>query len=151
MEILKSDAAHKYLGRKIFRNLTRRGRIGYQHRVQLAWAKFNHFRSVLTNKHVSIRLRFRLFNALVRPTILFGLATLRMTQTQVVRMDALQRRMLKSIVGWVTVEGEDWRLTMCRMRGRIKAILLCQPVESWSKQLSKKQHGFATKIVKDKG
>ena len=67
MEILKSDAARKYLGRKFSCNLTQNGRIGLQHRVQLAWAKFNHFRSVLINKHVSIKLRFHVFDAVVTP------------------------------------------------------------------------------------
>ena len=85
----ESDAAHKYLGRKFFGNLTQRGRISFEHRVQLAWTKFNHFRSVLTNKHVSIKLRFRLLNAVVSPTSLFGLARLPLTKTQVVRLDAL--------------------------------------------------------------
>ena len=100
---------------------------------------------------IVINISLAVVRAVVTPTILFGLATLPMTQTQVVRLDALQRRMLRSIVGWVRVEGEDWRLTMSRMRDRIKAALLCQPVEPWSKQLAKKQHGLATKIAKDKG
>ena len=60
LDVLAPDAAHKYLDRKYTGDLSQRGRIGFQHRVQFAWAKFNQIRHLLTNKHISIKLRLRL-------------------------------------------------------------------------------------------
>jgi hypothetical protein len=53
-------------------DLTKRRHIGFEHRVHLVWAKFNHCRETLTNKHISVKLHLRLFDAAVTPTILFG-------------------------------------------------------------------------------
>ena len=50
LDVLAPDAAHKYLGRKYTGDLSKRGHIGFQQRVQLAWAKFNHFRHVFTKQ-----------------------------------------------------------------------------------------------------
>ena len=81
-----SDATHKYLGKIYAGDLTTRGHVGFQHRVQLVWAKFHQFRTVVTNKDVSIKLRLKLFDAVVTPRILFGLVTMPLTQTELIRL-----------------------------------------------------------------
>ena len=40
LTLKKGTCSHKYLGRKYSGDLTKRRRIGFQHRVHLAWAKF---------------------------------------------------------------------------------------------------------------
>ena len=67
--------SHKSLGRIYAGDPTKRRHPGFQHRVQLDWAKFHQYRTVLTNKHVSIKLRLKLFDAVVTPRVLFGLVT----------------------------------------------------------------------------
>ena len=96
------DATHKSLGRIYASAPTQRRHPGFQHRVQLAWANFHQFRAVLTNKHVSIKLRLKLFDALVTPRVLFGLVTNAAdtkTIDSTIRLEAQQTRMMRSIVG----------------------------------------------------
>ena len=66
---------------------------------------------MLINKHVSVKLRLKLFDAVVTPTILYGLHKLPLTHFQLQKLDALQRQMLRSIVGWVRVGHEPWHMT----------------------------------------
>ena len=123
LEVLMHSDAHKYLGRQISGNLSQRHVTELRHRIRVTWYKFQRHRKVLTNKHVSIKLRLKLFDAVVTPTILYGLHTLPLTHFQLQKLDALQRRMLRSIVGWVRAEGEPWRMTMHRMKLRVNAHL----------------------------
>ena len=62
---------------------------------------------MLTHKHISVKLRLRLFDAVVTPTILFSSITMPLTASDQNQMDAVQRRMLRSLVGWVR--------SVCRM------------------------------------
>ena len=43
-----------------------------QHRIKKAWAKYAVYKEELTNKNVPLKLRMRLFNAVVTPTMLYG-------------------------------------------------------------------------------
>jgi len=113
IDVMKSNGAHKYLGRTYNGDLTKRRHIGFQHRVRLAWAKFNHYREALTNKQISIEVRLRLFDAVVTPTILFGLMTMPLTASDLNQLDTIQRR-IRSLLGWVRVQDEPWRDMMSR-------------------------------------
>ena len=102
-----SDATHKYLGKIYAGDLTTRGHVGFQHRVQLVWAKFHQYRTVVTNKDVSIKLRLKLFdsgnsNDFVR---ISNNAT-DTNRIDSITVDALQTRMMRSIVGWARMEDE---------------------------------------------
>ena len=46
-------------------NLKQRGCVELHHRKTIAWAKFNKHRTVLTNKHVSLKLRLKFLIAVV--------------------------------------------------------------------------------------
>jgi len=151
LDVLAPDAAHKYLGRKYTGDLSKRGHIGFQQRVQLAWAKFNHFRHVFTNKHISIKLRLRLFDSIISPAILFGLLTMPLTQSTLTRLDVVQKQMLRSMVGWVRTPDEDWRDSMARMRDKENNALGCYHVDNWTKQLAIRQHNFCCEICKQPG
>ena len=85
--------------------------------MQLAWAKFHPLEIVFTNKHFSVKLRLKLLDAVVTPTILFVLVPMPLTQRELIRLDVLQTRMMTSIVGWVRMENESWRGAMARMQG----------------------------------
>ena len=106
------------------------------------------FRYVLTNRHVSIKGRLQLFNAVITPTILFGLGSLPLTKRQLEDIDALQRKMLRSIVGWYRVEGEAWSDIMRRMKSRVQSALPQWPVPPWSEVYRSTQHSFGSRIVK---
>ena len=87
-----------------------------------SWLILGHvqqFRTVLTNK--PIKLRLKLLDAVVPPTILFGLVTICNSATDTQRIDST-RCTAQSIVGWARMEDENWRGTMARMRGGMQAI-----------------------------
>ena len=57
--------------------------------------------------------------ALITASLMFGSSVLALTQTQLHRLGTVQRRMLRNIIGWVRVDGEDWHDTMSRMKSRM--------------------------------
>ena len=86
------EEKHKYLGRTISGHLKRRGLVELQHRIQIGWMTFHKYKCILTNKHIALKLRLQLFDAVVSPTILFGLATLPVTKSDNHTVDKLQRK-----------------------------------------------------------
>ena len=106
VHVLHEGSSHKYFGRHIPGNS---GRVELHHRKTIAWAKFNKHRTILTNKHVNLKLRLKFFNAVFTPAMLLSLHTLALTKVHLDSINVLQRKMLRSIVGWVRVNGEDLR------------------------------------------
>jgi hypothetical protein len=119
-KILQGAATHKYLGGLIVGNLKKKSETEPAHRLQIAWAKFHRNRHVLTNRHVSLKLRLKYFDAMISPVVSFGLASLPLIASQVQRVNVVQRRMLCAVVGWVAVDGNDWRGTMRGMNDKVR-------------------------------
>ena len=128
VHVLHQRSSHKYLGRHIPGNLKQRGCVELRHRKTIAWAKFNKHRAMLTNKHVNLKLRLKFLTAVVTPAMLFSLHTLALTKVQLKSVNVLQRKMLRSIVGWVRLNGEDWSETMRRMNHRLSVALAPFPI-----------------------
>ena len=137
---LTGDQTHKCLGRRLCGSLARRHVVEFKHRVQLAW-----------HGHVSIKLRMKFFDAVVTPTILFGLHTLAFTGVQLSKLDSIQRRMLRSMVGWIRIQDESWHDTMSRMKIRVAKALHQHPIETWTKRLARCQHSFAVRVAQTNG
>ena len=74
----------------------------------------------------------KLFDSVVSPTAIFGLAVLPLTKIQIHKLDVVQRKMLRSIVGWVRKDGEQWQDTMRKMNGRLDSAMTLFPVRRWS-------------------
>ena len=53
----------------------------------------------LLDKHVALPMRLRLFEAAIAPTLTYSLKTVALTQKLKDRVDVVQRRMLRRIVG----------------------------------------------------
>ena len=69
VEIVRTSSTHKYLGRYLPGDLLERGTTKIAHRIQCAWFEFGKHARVLTNKNISIKLRLKLFDAAISPTI----------------------------------------------------------------------------------
>ncbi|OLP96509.1 Myosin-12 [Symbiodinium microadriaticum] len=151
VQVLTGDQTHKYLGRSLCGSLARRHVVEFNHRVQLAWNKFHRHRRVLVNKYVPIKLRMKFFDAVVTPTILFGLHTLALTGVQLSKLDSIQRRMLRSMVGWIRIQDESWHDTMSRMKSRVAKDLHQHPIEAWTRRLARCQHSFAVRVAQTNG
>ena len=146
VEVLWGDRSHSYLGKLLCGDLSKRSSVELRHRIQAAWAKFRSHKQVLCSPHISLKLRLQFFEATITPSVLYGLTTLPLTQSQLDRLDAAQHRMLRSIVGWVRIEGEDWRDTMHRMKLRLQHALAMHPLRPWTQQLFSRQYRIASKI-----
>ena len=79
--------------------------------------------------------------------MLFSLQTLALTKVELESINVLQRKMLRSIVGWVRMRGEDWSETMRRMNHRISVALKFFLIPPWAGQLAKRQFQFAAKVA----
>ena len=107
VEILKGGCSLKYLGKVLSGDLRVRGQRNLDHRLQCAWMRFHDLQQVLTNRKIPVHLKLQLFDSVVSPTVLYGLYTTPLTATQLDRLDAVQRKMLRRIVGWVRDGDED--------------------------------------------
>ena len=137
--ILHGEMTHKYLGRKFRSDLNIWTEVELMYRIRCAWGKFHQRKLMLLNKHVSPRFRLKLFHASVSPTAMFGLASLPLTQKFLRKLGVLQRRMLRSIVGWVRKPDEFWEITMRRMNQGMKHVAFLHPLPLWSNQYFRKQ------------
>ena len=100
-----------------------------------------------SNRNVPTGLRLKLFDAVVTPTVLYGMAALPLTAAQLQRLDAVQRRMLRNIAGWVRLDGEPWDETMRRMRARLAAALRQHPVGGWTESLCQRRWDHAWHVA----
>ena len=75
LAVLWGEEKHKHLGRTTRGHLENRGLVELQHRLQIGWV-------VLTNQHITLHLRLKLFAVVISPAISFGLATLPSNKTE---------------------------------------------------------------------
>lgn len=137
VEIIGPESHHKYLGRNLPGECVFRRSVEVKHRIQCAWYKFGQYKHILTNGKVSIQLRLRLFDAVVTPTILYGLAVLPLSTILLEDIEIVQRKMLRKIVGWVRLPEETWEVTMRRMKFRVNRALQQRPVMAWSERIAR--------------
>ena len=69
------------------------------HRIRRGWAAFGKFKQELCCKHYPLKQRFKLFDATVNATVLYGSGTWTMTQQREQRLQTSMRRMLRKILG----------------------------------------------------
>lgn len=72
VEIIPFTSATEYLGRMV--TMDSRHDTEISNWIHKGWNKFFAFKSELCGKHISIKDKFKLFNAIVTPTVLYGSA-----------------------------------------------------------------------------
>ena len=91
---------------------------------KLSWLRpafvISQYKHILLNKHVSLVLRLKLFEAMVSPAMPFGLATLPLTKGCLQKLGVVQTRMFRSIVVWVRIHDDlTWRDIMVQMNHKL--------------------------------
>ena len=150
IEILQKDHCHRYLGRLLNMDPNKRIDFELQNRVRICWGKFHQHRKWLINLDVPIRLRLRLFDAICSPTILFGSAVLPLNLKQRQSLDILQRKMLRLMVGWRRLPGEEWSETMTRMNIRVENACVQYPIASWETSFHRHRWRYAVHVIQNK-
>ena len=147
VEVVRGDDAHKYLGVSFPGQLRRRGHAALAHRLKCAWAKFHAFRTSLSNRHVDIALRLRLFDAVVTPSALYGLSTAPLTAVMVERLAAAQRQMLRLMFGYVKAPDDTWADMHRRLSAKISSALAKFPLRLWADELNSRKHKLSLKVA----
>ena len=114
-----------------------------QHRSQIAWMTCNEYRDTLLNRHVSLRLRLKLFDFAITPTISFGLLTCPLTSNQLQKLEVVRNRMLRSIVGWAPLVDNDWHASNRKLENAQQIF----NVRPWTEKLFVGRFRFAAKIA----
>ena len=103
------------------------------HRHKVCRGKFCQHAYTLLSQHISLQLWVNLFEATITPTVLFGLASAPVTKRGTLKLDALRRRMLRRIVGWVRSDeelgrqlGNKRRINVFPQRGLV-CMAICIP------------------------
>ena len=139
IEVLPSTACHKYLGRQLSLDATSRTNVEIDNRCRCAWAKYHQCRRWLTNCHIHVQHRLKYLEMVVRPTALFSLHVLPLTIKHLQRIAAMQRRMIRNVVGWRRVPEEAWADTMRRMKSRVERAKQLYEWEPWDIFILKQQ------------
>ena len=145
--MLHGEQNHKYLGKKLSGDLRKRAMVDIQHRSQIAWMKFNEHRDTLLNRHVSLKLRLKLFDSVITPTIVFGLMTCPLTSNQLQKLEVVRNRMLRSIVGWAPLADNDWHALMQKMNKKLENAQQIFNVRPWTERLLVGRFRYAAKIA----
>jgi hypothetical protein len=148
VSVIEAGAHHKYLGRYLSGEFVFREVTEINHRIQCAWHKFGLNSSILCNRDIAIHLRLKLFDAIITPTILFGIAILPLSAASLEKIEVVQRKMLRKIVGWIRLQDEAWDVTMHRMKDRVEDALLRHPVMLWKERIAKYLWKFIVRVKK---
>ena len=89
VDILKPSETHRYLGRHLPGELSNRANVEINSRMKAAWFKFGKLSRTLTNRCILVKLRLKLFDAIISPTILFGLVALPMHGSNLEKLDVV--------------------------------------------------------------
>ena len=130
-KISSEEKSHRYLGRQLCISLSKHINIEFQNRTRAAWAAFHKHKCVLLDHKVSLRQRLKMFTASAGPALLFGTTVLPMTRHHLKKLDTSQRKMLRRILSWRRIDGEDWKETMKRMKLQIAHglnLYYCRPL-----------------------
>ena len=102
------------------------------HRIQCGWMKYNGLQHIFEDKHVPIRIRLKLFGAVITPTILYSLETCPLTENLQELLNIVQRTMLRRLVGWVCTNDDTWEERGRRMKNRMSSCLSRYHINEWS-------------------
>ena len=92
IDVLPTETAHTYLGRRICGAQNLRGEVEIANRLKQARGKCNKYKWIFCNRHIHVSLKFRLFSSIIAPTLLYGTATLPVTNALIKRIDSADRR-----------------------------------------------------------
>ena len=106
--------------------------------------KFRQLATTLTNTHINIALRLKLFGAVVSPTLCYSLDTCALTLAQPDMVDAIQRKMMRRMIGWQIFDEDGWEDVGRRMKQKLTQALERQPIVEWSKSIANRKQQLLT-------
>ena len=147
VEVLLGEKTHKYLGKTLVGRSADRARAAVNGRVTAAWGKWYQHKKTLVNQKIPLKLRLKLFSAVVCPAATYSLESSTVAKSHAQKLDVVQRKMLRALAGWRRKCDESWHTTMRRMRERVARAMRIHRVEPWSQSLLRKKYRLATKVA----
>ena len=96
IEILAKSESVKYLGQRI--SFYQQETLEIKSRIRAAWTTFRKYRQELTSKKYMLKLRLRLFDATVSPTLCYASGTWSPSREHERMIQSTQRKMLRLII-----------------------------------------------------
>ena len=115
-----------------------------------AWSKFHLFKGSLTNKHVDVKLRLRLFNSVVTPSALYGLTTAPLTEADFEKLAVAQRRMLRRIIGWSKLPDQIWEDVYRTLKKKLANGKAQVHIRDWNDELRQQKRKFHQPLLLNK-
>ena len=79
--------------------------------------------------------------------MLFATSVLPLGRKDLAAVNIVQRKVLRLIVGWRRISGEDWAETMRRMNARVAAALVQFPMKTWTETIFRHRWRYAAHMV----
>ena len=150
IEVLGADSSTMYLGRLL--SLADPHDTELQHRTKKAWAKFASYREELTNKDIPVKLRMKLFNGVVTPTMLYGCCSWVLTTSREKKLQATQMHMIRTMlsrsrkVSDAAGNKEDWVSWIKTVTAEARDKMKTYKIEEWVEIVRKRQHKWKAKL-----
>ena len=93
----------------------------------------------------------KFFDAVVSRVVPYGLSSVAVTGTQFFDLDRVQRRMLRSIVGWRRPADDEGSDTMRRMTARVALAMHQYLGPDWTQQLKRRKLILVTNLTTQPG
>ena len=75
----------------------------------------------------------KLFDSVVTQTVLYGLSVIPLMKSDAMRLDRVQRKLIKAMCGWTRQANETWRETGHRMKLKHERAMSLSSSGLWSK------------------
>ena len=147
IEILDKDGHATYLGRAV--RLTAMEDEEIKSRIAKAWAKYGVFRQELNDQHVPVKLRMKLFEAVISPTILYGCEAWAMKQKSQLKLRSTQRKMMRLLTrAHKTYDNYDNYADWIKdATAAAEAVRTQHSVKSWTEAQCSKKWEWAGKVA----
>ena len=129
--VMTNADTHKYLGKCFSGDLSQRASFNLNYRLQCAWGKFHLSSNVFMNRAVSLKLRLRMFDAVVSPTATYSLASTALTQQQRNRLAATRSKMLRKMLCYRKASLETWEEYGRKCKRGIDSAVRLYAVSDW--------------------
>lgn len=129
VKILDADESERYLGRKVCMEDYHQTELN--HRIAAGWCAFAKLKFILCSKSYELRLRIKLFESVVTPSVLYGCAAWTMTMEAEQMLKSTRRRMLRWMTGVSRTTDEDWVTYVRRATHHREALATAHAAQDW--------------------
>ena len=91
-------------------------------------------------------MRMKLFDTVVTPTAIYGLSTAPLSAADVEHLAAVQRKMLRLMVGFVKDEGDTWEDMYRRLMTRLEIAFARRPIRLWDGECRSRKLALQTRL-----